>query len=294
MYELINVCGNTYYFECPSKGGVWVNGKDAWLIDSGNNKEAARKILKTVREQGWEVKAIINTHSHADHCGGNLFIADRTSCEIYAPFIESLIVNEPLLEPALLYGGNPPKKLRNKFLMAQPSSAEALKKEYLPEGFEIADLSGHSWDMVGIKTPDGVWFIGDSLFGEETMEKYHVSYLTDPKAFLESLKKLESLEGELFVPSHTPAMTDVKELTEKNRKKTLEILDVIESACAEAKDSEEIIKAVFDHYGLTLTFEQHALVGSTVRSYITSLHDDGKIEPIIENNRLLWKRAVEE
>ena len=80
MYELINVCGNTYYFECPSKVGVWVNGKDAWLIDSGNNKEAARKILKTVREQGWEVKAIINTHSHADHCGGNLFIADRTSC----------------------------------------------------------------------------------------------------------------------------------------------------------------------------------------------------------------------
>ena len=294
MYELINAAGNTYYIDCPSKVGVWVSGTDVWLIDSGNNKEAARKILKAVREQGWEVKAIINTHSHADHCGGNQFIAERTACDIYAPFLESLIVNEPLLEPALLYGGNPPKQLRNKFLMAQPSDAKPLSADVLPEGFEIADLRGHSWDMVGIKTPDGVWFVGDSLFGEETLEKYHVSYLTDPVAFLESLEALEKLDGECFIPSHSPVLKDVKDLTAKNRAKTLEIMGVIENACLEPKDSEEIIKAVFDHYSLTLTFEQHALVGSTVRSYITSLYDGGKLGAVIEDNRLLWKKAGDE
>ena len=38
-----------------------------------------------------------------------------------------------------------------------------------------------------------------------------------------------------------------------------------------------------------MTFEQHVLVGSTVRSYLAWLKDHGRLEVVFENNVLLWK-----
>ena len=38
-----------------------------------------------------------------------------------------------------------------------------------------------------------------------------------------------------------------------------------------------------------MNFEQYALVGSTVKSYLTWLKEKGRVEAIFENNLLLWK-----
>ena len=54
---------------------------------------------------------------------------------------------------------------------------------------------------------------------------------------------------------------------------------------------EDILKALFDTFGLALDFSQYALVGSTVRSYLAYLSEKGRVEAVFENNRLLW-RAV--
>ena len=53
--------------------------------------------------------------------------------------------------------------------------------------------------------------------------------------------------------------------------------------------SEEILKRLFERYSLTMTYEQHALVGSTVRSYLSWLSAQGTLQALIEENRLLWK-----
>ena len=50
------------------------------------------------------------------------------------------------------------------------------------------------------------------------------------------------------------------------------------------------LKHVFDSYGLTMNFEQHVLVGSTVRSYLSWLHDSGELEAEFTDNTLRWKR----
>lgn len=49
---------------------------------------------------------------------------------------------------------------------------------------------------------------------------------------------------------------------------------------------------LFSDYGLTMNFEQYVLVGSTVRSYLSWLKDDGKLSAAFEDNMLLWN-AVE-
>jgi len=79
MYELIEAGARTFYFDAPAKVGAYLlpdNG--VLLIDSGSDKDAAKKILRICAEKGWTVSAILATHSHADHIGGNQVIQNKT------------------------------------------------------------------------------------------------------------------------------------------------------------------------------------------------------------------------
>ena len=106
MYELIQVADNTYYINSPSKIGVYrVSDEEVWLIDSGNDKDAGRKVQKILEAQGWKLKGILNTHSNADHIGGNTLLQNRLGCAVYAAPMERVVVEAPILEPSFLYGG---------------------------------------------------------------------------------------------------------------------------------------------------------------------------------------------
>ena len=122
--ELVQVGKNTFYLDNPTNIGIYlVNNKDVYLIDSGNNKDAGKKILKIINEHNWQVLGIINTHSHADHIGGNNVIQNRTNCAIFSSEIENSFISNTILEPSILYGGYPFNSLLNKTLMAKESSS---------------------------------------------------------------------------------------------------------------------------------------------------------------------------
>ena len=53
---------------------------------------------------------------------------------------------------------------------------------------------------------------------------------------------------------------------------------------------EGILREVFKGYGLTMNFEQYVLVGSTVRSYLSWLKDNGKLTSAFQDSMLLWQR----
>ena len=272
--------------------GLWVpDGKTAVLIDSGGDKDAGRKVQKTLEAQGWTLGCILNTHANADHNGGNALLQQRLQAPAFAPGIDAAITTDPILEPAFLYGGYPPKPLRNKFLLSQPSRCRTLTEENLPEGLTQLALPGHFFDMCGFGTADGVWFLADCLTSETVIEKYHVQFLYDVAGYLETLDRVCALEGRLFIPAHAEATEDIRPLAEKNRQKVLEILEVVRGLCREPKMFEEILQGLFAHYQLTMDFNQYVLVGSTLRSYLAYLLDNGGAEAAFADNRLLW-RAV--
>lgn len=291
--ELIKVGEKTYYIKNPTNIGIYkIDDENVYLIDTGNDKDAGKKILKIVEEQGWKVKGIISTHSNADHIGGNKVIQDRTSCKILANRIEKCFTENPILEPSFLYGGHPFQELKNKFLLAKPSIVEQVENN-LPEGLETFELKGHFFDMIGIKTSDNIYFLGDSLFSEETIMKYHLFFIYDVKEFLNTLDYLETLEGKLYIPSHTEATDNIGNLISMNRKKVLEIINEIEKLCESEKTFEEILKSIFDQYNLNMNLNQYVLVGSTVKSYLSYLEDEGKICYEFKDNQMLWKKIVE-
>ncbi len=291
MFELVQVSENCYYIQSPAKIGlVKLNDQDVVLIDSGNDKDAGRKVRQILDANKWKLKAIYNTHANADHIGGNKYLQAQTGCRIYVPGIDCEFTRNPVLEPSFLYGGYPPKDLRHKFLMAQGSDAEYLTKEALPEGFEAIPLPGHFFDMVGFRTPDDVVYLADCLSSRETLEKYRIGFIYDVAAYLQTLETVKTMQAKLFIPAHAAVTDSIAGLAQVNIDQVNEIADRILTLCETPLCFEELLRQLFDAYALTLNFEQYVLVGSTVRSYLAWLRDAGKLDVSFENNRMLWSR----
>lgn len=289
--ELVKVGEKTYYIKNATNIGIYkIDDNNVYLIDTGNDKDAGKKILKIIDEQGWNVKGIINTHSNADHIGGNQVIQDRTNCIILGYNIEKSFTEFPILESSFLYGGYPFKDIRNKFLLARESIVTSIV-DNLPEGLEYFTLKGHFFDMIGIKTSDKVYFLADSLFSEETITKYHLFFIYDVREFLNTLDYLHTLNGNLYIPSHCEATSDISSLIELNRNKVNEIINKIYKACEKEKTFEEILKYIFDEYNLTMNANQYVLVGSTIRSYLSYLSDENKLTYEFKDNKMIWRQA---
>lgn len=262
MYELIQVGAQTYYINAPVKIGLYLEGEDqVWLIDSGNDKDAGRKIRQILDKQGWKLKAILNTHSNADHIGGNQYLQKQTGCKIYAPGIDCAFTRHPLLEPSFLYGGYPPKDLRHKFLMAKESDAEYLTQEVLPAGLTILPLTGHFFDMVGFATDDGVTFLADCLSSKETLEKYQIGVIYDVGAYLETLEMVKGLQAKVFVPAHAEAAEVIAPLAQFNIEKVNQVTARILEFCKEPIGFEALLQKLFMVYDLKNGFLSVCLGG---------------------------------
>ncbi len=291
MYELMQLTEHDYYIDCPAKIGlVLVSDGEAVLIDSGSDKDAGKKAFRHLEEKGWKLRAILNTHSHADHIGGNRFLQEKTGCPIYARGLEAVYAANPILEPIGLYGGLPFKELRSKFLLAQESRVLPLTAETLPGGLRLLDLPGHCFEMAGFLTPDGTAYIADSVSAPETLEKYGVGYLWDPEASIRTLEGLPDIPAKRFVPSHAPVTEDIRPLAALNRDKLLALRAFLLEACGEPVTFEALLKKLFEAYGMRMNAQQYALIGSTLRSCLSALYAGGALAFDFAGSEMRWQR----
>lgn len=293
MFELIQVSDKCFYIDAPSKIGVIrIDGNNVCLIDSGNDKDAGKKVARILDENSWKLMAIYNTHSHADHIGGNAYLQEKYKCDVFCYGIECDFTNHTVLEPALLYGGYPSASLRHKFLMAKNSAAKPMCDENLLSCIKKIDLAGHSFDMVGFET-DNVVFLADALSSKETLDKYGIVYVFDVQKYLETLEKIKNFDGKLFIPSHANVTDDIKALATYNIEKVYQVRDSILEILSNPCTFEEILKKIFDKYALKMSHEQYALIGSTLHSYLSWLFDIGDIQSQFSDNYQHWYRTCE-
>jgi glyoxylase-like metal-dependent hydrolase (beta-lactamase superfamily II) len=285
----LNLAGDAWLLPGPTNIGLVQRGGEAWLVDSGNDKDAGRKALRLIESRGLKLRAILNTHSNADHIGANAYLQGQTSCEIWAPRLEAPFIENPVLESSLLWGGFPFGELKSKFFEAKPSTVTRLMSPgEKAEGFEFLPLPGHFVQMSGILTDDGVLFLGDAAFGPSVLEKHGIPFLYDVRAFRESLGRILSTEASWYVPSHGEPCRDPKELVEANAAKVDAVEASIIGILSRPLTFEEALAALCSEFGLDLDLPRYALVGSTLRSFLAYLHSEGRAQFSFADNRMLW------
>lgn len=282
---------HTYYIPSPTNVGVYVDKNSAVLIDSGSDKDAGRQIYRLLNEQRWELKMIVNTHSNADHIGGNAFLQQKTGCAIAATKSEAALINNPLLEAAFLYGGFPYPDLNNKFLVARPSLVTDIISscgKIKDTSLEAVPLPGHFFEMIGIKTPDDILFTADSLFPKNIIAKYHLFFLFDLEQHFQTLDRLMDLKAALYIPGHGDILHSPDLLIEINRAKIKEILDFLANACANNLTFDQLLEKACSHYSIDLNPAQYVLVSSTIRSYLAYLTSAGLVGYSFEGGKMIW------
>lgn len=292
MFELIQAGEKTYYIDNPNIMGLYkLSDEDVCLIDSGNGDKAAEVVQKILEEHGWKLKFILNTHTHIDHLGGNRYLIEKWGCPAYATNVDNAFANHEDLEAAYMYGGHPCRALSRVFRHPGPIGFYDIEDFQLPEGLEYIRLPGHSFGMIGVRTSDGVWFLGDSVLNSRALEKYQFGYLVDVDGYLKTLDLLQTLEGNLFIPAHGDVVKDIRPLARANKENIEKNIAALLKDCREGKCQDQILKGVYDRYGVKPNVVQNALVGATLRSYLSYLQDKGQLECYFEDNIMKWKTS---
>jgi len=297
MPELTQVNKNVYYLaDHLNFGVVKVGDREAVVIDTGIGDDSAQMILAALEAEGLDLAAIINTHSHADHYGGNNYLVRKTGCKVYAPPIEAAIMNNPSLEPLYIYGANAPAELKQPFLMGKVSPVDVLlDKPGVTIGskeFEIIPLKGHSPNQIGVFVDD-VFFCGDSVFSKGAWQSLVLVYAVNIKETIQSIELLRKYGAKSFVPSHAAPTGDIEALAYYNLKSIQVLARGILDIVGTPAEVDTILWEINKKHGLAMkSLQQYYLCINTLKAYLTYLLEEELITFEFEANRLMWKSIV--
>ena len=273
-------------------------------VDTGIDKDTGRALRKALDEAGLSLRAIINTHHHADHVGGNAFLLRHyPEASVYAPFLEAALIRHPTLEPIYLSGGaRPPAALRNKFVLApgSPVHHELGEAPLAPgatlhanvAGVELAlvGLPGHSPAQLGVLV-DGVCLAADGYFGAAVLSKHGVPYAHDIAAQLASLEALGALDSAWLLPGHG-ALTPRSELGAElaaNRAAVERATALVRAALAEPGELGAVTARVLAALGHSLGgVPQYTIFNGAIAAHLAYLEQQGAARLTLEDTRLLW------
>lgn len=294
---LQNVKGNSYFCSGVLSIGVYLIDKKAILIDSGGDESCAKDVFNALDEQGISVEAIINTHCHPDHCGGNSFFQKKyPNLKVFAAHDETRFIEDPNLAPRCFCSlAAPFAGLKNKYLAPQRPSvvtnpiAPYIDQtiEILGSSFRIITLPGHTPGSIGIITPDNVFYTGDALFGQETLQKHAILFYTDIENTLASFIKLASLQVDSCVFYHGGVTNDLAGAAHQHAEKILTTKNSVHEIISKNPISIDLLtQAIMQKHNIPNSIVSFTLTQTTMRAYLTKLESEKVIELQVCNGLL--------
>ncbi|KUG02406.1 zinc metallohydrolase, glyoxalase ii family [hydrocarbon metagenome] len=290
--KLQQIKGSTYALESDTAAiGLYLfEDRSCLLIDSGPNQKQAAEVLQILGESGWVIWGIFNTHAHADHCGGNQYIQKEQHCQILASEIEATFINHPILTPYSMYSAHPIKLLTGKFLMPAPSQVSRIIGPGVQDingiEFEILDLTGHSLGQLGIITPDGILFVGDSLIAQNELELNPFLYVSDLGKQFETMEMLRAKSHLSFYLSHGGEIENVPDIIDLNYGVLNDALHILEDILRKPCTREEIMREVIARKSLQVNRNHYFRLWASISAFLSYLCDEGQAIIYTEDNYL--------
>ncbi|AFZ66398.1 MBL fold metallo-hydrolase [Deinococcus peraridilitoris] len=296
--ELAELAPGVLYFPGPINQLVLEDGRGgALIIDSGLDDDRAKKLLRALTARGLQPVALLNTHSHADHYGGNALLRARVpGLEVFAPPLEEAIIRHPLLEGLYLFGARPPASLQGKFLMGQASEVHGVLQPGRATvggvALELIEVGGHACTMFAVRCGD-VLFASDALFGPDTLEKHPLTFCVDSTRQKQSARTLQEQQGiRVVLPGHGEPTTDLNALVSANLTSFERTTEAVWQALAPEGSIDDLLARVCDALKVTMTIPAAVVLNrSVVSAHLVELLEGGRAQQTVEGNRWMWRRA---
>ncbi len=171
---------------------------DGLLIDSGPPATAAEMIQWC---RAHDVRQVVNTHHHEDHCGGNRLLQASLGLTVAAP------------RGALPFLRDPPRLAHYRRLVwgqPQPSDPQPLDEliETANHRFMVVPTPGHTPDHVCLFELDEGWLFTGDLFIHE--QARYLNADENAHQILASLHRIRALRPHLLICSHAGFREDAE------------------------------------------------------------------------------------
>ncbi len=264
-------------------------------IDTGLDKSAAKTLRQTAEALGQPLIAIINTHAHADHFGGNADLLRRFELQVYAPEGEAAVIRRPQFEPEYLWhGAKPLPEMQSKFLLASPSRVdhEFAADAALEIGgttFQALPMFGHAQGQVAILV-DGVLFAADSYFDPAVVDKHGIPYFVDWAATVVSADQVPLVAANWWVPGHGQPTQEPRAAVAYFRDRLQEIYrQTLQTLAAGPKGLDDVVAAVCKHFSVAPKGAgPYALVRTPISACLSAAVAAGEAAVVVDDAKLTF------
>lgn len=235
--------------------------KEAVLIDSGSTTIAKQNInpelKRLVRKRRFQLSAIVNTHSHADHSGGDCLLKSTWHSSVLVHQSESRYVSDRIRAVHEHFASH--------FYAPSSREMDELKRDLGPSvkvdrqlrdgskiefgncTLSVLHTPGHSKGSISLYEPEErSLFLGDSIQGSGVKADFcTLPIYDDVDAYAKSLKRLRELEvsiaylGHPFLPMNKTKLrpTEHRALIDRSMKTVEQLRCAIEECVHEGQDA---------------------------------------------------------
>jgi glyoxylase-like metal-dependent hydrolase (beta-lactamase superfamily II) len=143
--------------------------------------------------------------------------------------------------------------------------------------FQLLDLKGHTLGQLGIVTPDGVAFLGDSLLADDIFNHIPFPYLVDAADYFVTLDFLQNTNFPYAILTHGGQVFDVQRLAGGNREVSRAVIKLILEITKEPHSREEIASILIRKLSLPLSTTHYYLIHSTTSAFLSYLNSIKRI-----------------